>query len=104
MEIPVIKTLVTYRYKNEKKSILRDYFDLKEAEMYERIDLENHLISDNPFEFNTWDTSFREYAEDTGYYITYWKDRKEIAKVDLFVEYVFEFKGKRFVLQEKIAN
>jgi hypothetical protein len=99
MEIPTIKTLLTYRHYPEKKTVLCDYL-IKGDSKYSAIELEQAIHSRNPFEFDDDNSEIYHRDADGSYAITYYENGKQIRLIDAFVTHVLEFKGNIFELKE----
>lgn len=97
MEVPMIKTLLTFIKGDEKKSILCEYMgDINDT--YGRIKFQNAILSRNPFGYNP-DSEIHE-KTDNNYIIESYENRTVLDSVEVIVAVVLEFKGRIFELKE----
>lgn len=99
MEIPMIKTLLTYRHFPEKISVLCDYL-AKSDNKYGDIEFQHEIKYRNPFDFDDGYSEIYYRDGDGTYAITYYENGEQIRLIDVFVTHVLEFGGKIFELKE----
>ena len=97
MQIPTIKTLITYIKTDEVKKVLCN-IELGD-DKYAQIDYEHDIISRCPFDEIMYPDEIHK-IYDGAYEITHYEDDMSMYKVDVIVNHVLEFNGKIFLLQE----
>ncbi|MCU7667678.1 hypothetical protein [Bacillus thuringiensis] len=97
MEVPMIKTLLTFIKGDEKKAILCDYMG-DTNDTYGRIKFQNAILSRNPFG-HIPDSEIHE-KTDNNYIIKSYENGTVLDSVEAIVTVVLEFKGRTFELKE----
>lgn len=101
MIVPTVKTLVTYIRGAEIKRVLSNF--KMGDDKYALIEYQNNILSRCPFEadYKHHEEIHKHHRAENSYSIIYYNYQEPIEEINVIVNYVLEFDGKIFMLQEE---